>query len=311
MIDFRYHLVSIVAVFLALTVGLVLGTTMLQDPLLESMRSETADLRGQSEDLRAERDEAELLNAGADQLAEATADDVLTDRLDGVDLVVVAAPGADEDVVRALRERAEEAGAEVAGRVSVRDAFPDVEEATFLDELSLQVSDTPDELTGGPYDKAGTELGRALSAPEDDEGGHDAAATLAAFEEGGLITVQGSPARSARALLVVAPAGPIEEDAEAATTVLLTLTKAMNREVGATVLAGGAEAAREGGSIARSLAEDAPYSTVDVAGRPAGDVVVALALAEALAGGHGAYGVGEGVSGFLPEPLPDAAGSGE
>lgn len=312
MIDFRYHLVSIVAVFLALTVGLVLGTTMLQDPLLESMRSETADLRGQSEDLRAERDEAELLNAGADQLAEATADDVLTDRLDGVDLVVVAAPGADEDVVRALGARVEEAGAEVAGRVSMRDAFPGAEEATFLDELSLQVSDTPDELTGGPYDKAGTELGRALSAHEDDdEGGHDAAATLAAFEEGGLITVQGSPARSARALIVVAPAGPIEEDAEAATTVLLTLTKAMNREVGATVLAGGAEAAREGGPIARSLAEDAPYSTVDVAGRPAGDVVVALALAEALAGGRGAYGVGEGVSGFLPEPLPDAAGSGE
>ncbi|MEE2045447.1 copper transporter, partial [Nocardiopsis tropica] len=39
MIDFRYHLVSIVAVFLALTVGLVLGTTMLQDPLLNTLQS--------------------------------------------------------------------------------------------------------------------------------------------------------------------------------------------------------------------------------------------------------------------------------
>ncbi len=30
MIDFRHHLVSIVAIFLALTVGIVLGSTVLQ-----------------------------------------------------------------------------------------------------------------------------------------------------------------------------------------------------------------------------------------------------------------------------------------
>ncbi|MGW9555909.1 copper transporter [Nocardiopsis sp. NPDC055551] len=306
MIDFRYHLVSIVAVFLALTVGLVLGTTMLQDPLLESMQSETADLRGQSEDLRVERDEAELLNAGADQLARATAGEVLTDRLKGVELVVVTAPGVDEDVVHGLGERAEEAGAEVTGRVLIRDALLAEDGATFVDELALQVSDAPTELTGGAHDKAGAELGRALVVRQDDDEGGHAAATLAAFEEGGLITVQGSPATAARALIVVAPTGPAEEEAESATTALLALTGAMNRQVGATVLAGGTEAAHEGGVIARALAEDASYSTVDVAGRPAGDVVVALALAEALDGGRGAYGVGEGASGFLPEPLPEA-----
>lgn len=305
MIDFRYHLVSIVAVFLALTVGLVLGTTMLQDPLLESMRSETADLRDQSEDLRAERDEAELLNAGTDQLARATAGEVLTDRLKGVELVVVTAPGADEDVVHGLEDRVEEAGAEVAGRVLMRDALLADDGATFVDELALQVSAPRREPTGGPHDKAGAELGRALTIQQDDgEGGHEAAAALAAFEEGGLITVQGSPAAAARALLVVAPAGPAEEGAEPATTALLALAGAMHRQAGATVLAGDTEAAHEGGVIARALAENASYSTVDVAGRPAGDVVVALALAEALEGGRGAYGVGEGTSGFLPEPLP-------
>lgn len=314
MIDFRYHLVSLVAVFLALTVGLVLGTTMLQDPLLESIRSEAADLRGQSEELRSERDEAESLNAGADQLAQATAGEVLTDRLKGVELVVVAAPGADEAVVRGTGERAEEAGAEVTGRVLMRDALLADDGAAFVDELALQVSDVPTELTGGPHDKAGTELGRALAVrDEDDEGdedGHEAAVALAAFEEGDLITVQGSPAAAARALIVVAPAGPAEEGTESATTALLALTGAMNRRTGATVLAGGVEAAHEGGVIARALAEDAPYSTVDVAGRPAGDMVVALALAEALDGGRGSYGVGEGATGFLPEPLPEA-GSGQ
>ncbi|MBR8742754.1 copper transporter [Nocardiopsis sp. MG754419] len=328
MIDFRYHLVSIVAVFLALTVGLVLGTTMLQDPLLNTLQSETADLRGQSEDLRVERDEAELLNNGADQLVEASAGDVLTDRLHDVDLVVVAAPGADEDVVRALGTRAEDAGARIAGQVSVEDAFLDTGGSTFVDELALQVSDTPGDLTGGPYTKAGTELGRALASdeiPEDEDardeedtdredeaedgegadGGHDAGAVLAAFAEGGLITLHGSPAGSADALLVVAPDGPIEGDVETVTTALNELTGAMSRQAEATVLTGGVESGREGGLLHRALAEEPAFSTVDVAGRPAGDVVVMLSLAESLEGGRGAYGVGEGTSGFLPDPLPE------
>ena len=35
MIDFRYHLVSIVAVFLALAIGIVLGSTELQGTTLD------------------------------------------------------------------------------------------------------------------------------------------------------------------------------------------------------------------------------------------------------------------------------------
>ena len=36
MIDFRYHLVSIVAVFLALAIGIVLGSTELEGPTLST-----------------------------------------------------------------------------------------------------------------------------------------------------------------------------------------------------------------------------------------------------------------------------------
>ena len=39
MIDFRYHLVSIVAVFLALAIGIVLGSTELQGGTLDVLRS--------------------------------------------------------------------------------------------------------------------------------------------------------------------------------------------------------------------------------------------------------------------------------
>jgi len=43
-IDFRYHLVSIVAIFLALAVGIVLGTTLLQEPAVKSAQEVSAQL---------------------------------------------------------------------------------------------------------------------------------------------------------------------------------------------------------------------------------------------------------------------------
>ncbi|GAA1120924.1 copper transporter [Nocardiopsis metallicus] len=332
MIDFRYHLVSIVAVFLALTVGLVLGTTMLQDPLLNTMKSETADLRGQSEELRAERDDSELLNAGADQLTDAVAGDMLEDRLLDRGVVLVASPGADEDVLLALGGRVEEAGAEVVGQLLLEEAFLDVGSATFVDELALQVSTEPGDLSGNPYDKAGTELGRALAAKngqtdddgneddadgdteadgaagdEDGEGGlrHDASTVLSAFAEGGLLTIEDSPARSADTVIVLAPATAApEDDGERANTALTSFTAALHEQVGPTVLVGGTETGRPGGLIAQARALDPAYATVDVAGRPTGDLVAVLALAEALSGSGSAYGIGEGVTGFLPTPLP-------
>ncbi|GAA1468481.1 copper transporter [Nocardiopsis exhalans] len=331
MIDFRYHLVSIVAVFLALTVGLVLGTTMLQDPLLNTMKSETADLRGQSEELRAERDDSELLNAGADQLADAVAGDMLEDRLLDRGVVLVASPGADEDVLLALAGRVEEAGAEVVGQLLLEEAFLDVGSATFVDELALQVSTEPGDLSGNPYDKAGTELGRALAAKngqtedgdEDDGNGdseasgaaededgesdprHDASTVLSAFAEGGLLTIEDSPARSADTVIVLAPATAApEEDGERANTALTSFTAALHEQVGPTVLAGGTETGRSGGLIAQARALEPAYATVDVVGRPTGDLVAILALAEALSGSGSAYGIGEGVTGFLPAPLP-------
>ena len=41
MVDFRYHLVSIIAVFLALAVGIVVGTAALNGPVLDSLRGKS------------------------------------------------------------------------------------------------------------------------------------------------------------------------------------------------------------------------------------------------------------------------------
>ncbi|WP_444960616.1 copper transporter [Nocardiopsis sp. M1B1] len=334
MIDFRYHLVSIVAVFLALTVGLVLGTTMLQDPLLNTLQSETADLRSQSEELRAERDAADQVNAGADRMAEAVSDDTLSGLLTDLGVVVVSAPGADTETADALAGRVEQAGGEVVGRVQISDAFLDGGNATFVDELALQITQDPQDLSGSPHEKAGAEIGRALAAaeeepseegdpgeekasPSDDpsaregeggDGGYDPSAVLEAFTEGGLITVEGDPAESSDAVVVLAPPGgssPEGQDPQTANAVLNTITTALHQEVGATVVAGDGPSARGEGMLAQARAAEAAFATVDVASRPMGEVITVLALAENLEEAGGAYGIGEGAAGFLPDPLPE------
>lgn len=166
MIDFRYHLVSTIAVFLALTVGLVLGSTMLQDPLLDTLESETAELRGQSAQLRTERNVSEQVGDGADEMVDAAAGDMLQGRLLDTGVVAVAAPGADEGTLTALEQRVEQAGGHMEGRVDLSEGFLQDGNATFVDELAVQVSPVAEELSGGPHTKAGTELGRALAAPD-------------------------------------------------------------------------------------------------------------------------------------------------
>lgn len=169
MIDFRYHLVSTIAVFLALTVGLALGSTILQDPLLNTLESETAELRGQSADLRTERDVSEQVGDGADEMVDAAAGDMLEGRLLDMGVVAVAAPGADEGTLASLERRVEQADGEMAGRVDLAEGFLEEGNATFLDELAVQVSPVAEELSGGPHTKAGTELGRALAVAHDAE----------------------------------------------------------------------------------------------------------------------------------------------
>ncbi|WP_150243436.1 copper transporter [Nocardiopsis quinghaiensis] len=350
MIDFRYHLVSIIAVFLALTVGLVLGTTMLQDPLLNTLQSETSDLRGQTEDLRTERDVADKVNAGADEMAEAVSKDMLDGLLTDLGVVVVAAPGADQKMTDALVKRVEEADGEVVGRIQITGAFLEGDKATFVDELSLQIAHEPGDLTGSPYEKAGAEIGRALAVTEEDEdtgteggtepgtaedsggdtgsdgasdaasdgeedggsgdgkSGYDPEAVLDAFSEGGLITVEDDPAGAADAVLFVAPAAGAShggDDPEAANAVLGTLTAALHEEVDAVAVAGDGPSARGDGMLAQARAQESAFATVDVAGRPMGEIITILALAENLEQGGGAYGIGERVRGFLPDPLPD------
>jgi hypothetical protein len=90
LIDFRYHALSLVAVFLALGIGIVLGVTIgdslvsdADQNLRDSLRDDVTDARA---DLRAEQD----IGAKRDEVIDETSQTVAEGRLRGVSVGVIA-----------------------------------------------------------------------------------------------------------------------------------------------------------------------------------------------------------------------------
>jgi len=93
-ISFRYHIVSLVGVFLALALGIVVGTTALSGPV-------TSDLRHQVDDLKKDRSQLAIQNKDlqgqidvASQFTSNFGPQIVANSLDKTNVLVVALPGA-------------------------------------------------------------------------------------------------------------------------------------------------------------------------------------------------------------------------
>lgn len=117
MMNFRYHLVSLVAVFLALAIGVVLGAGPLQTRISSAVDgvTESTDVDGAA--LDAERARADAEGKGV----EALAGDILGTSLEGMNVVTVVLPGADPADVTGVRTLATNAGAKLVGQVTLTD----------------------------------------------------------------------------------------------------------------------------------------------------------------------------------------------
>ncbi|MGD8201225.1 copper transporter [Ornithinimicrobium sp. W1679] len=119
MIDFRYHLVSLVAVFIALAVGIVLGAGPLREGLSSTLEGEVSQLREERVALRADVDEARRLAEAREQALHRTGTRAVAGTLTGTRVGLVVLPGADREPLDDLAERLEDAGAQVAVTVDV------------------------------------------------------------------------------------------------------------------------------------------------------------------------------------------------
>lgn len=137
MISMRQHAISIAAIFLALAIGVVLGSGMLSSGLLSGLRDDKADLQNEIEDLNQQSNQLQQQLNSADGFDAAVGGRVVRDSLAGRTVVVITAPDADPGDLDGVNRLVTAAGGAVTGRVSLTDSFVD---ATGGDRLRTVVT---------------------------------------------------------------------------------------------------------------------------------------------------------------------------
>ncbi|MCD2187317.1 copper transporter [Actinomycetospora soli] len=299
MISFRYHIVSLCAVVLALALGVVLGASSLSQTMLGALSSDRADLSGQVGTLTAERDTARAQQSAADRVLAGTAPALVGGALRDRTVVLLAAPDADPADLDALTGLVGQAGGRVTGTLSLTDAMLAPDRADALRTLvtrvlpaGVQLPSTTDvgTLTGSLLGSLVT-TGRGPSSSPAEVG-----TAFTALADGGFLAPGAAPAPAQLALVVGGTAAPAP-DAAGRSATLARLAAGVHAGGAGTVLAtrsaDGAVAVVRGDQALRGV------STVDGVGATAGRLAAVLAAAEQAAGRSGAYGAAPGVA-----PLP-------
>ena len=317
-VDFRYHLVSIIAIFLALALGIVVGTTALNGALLDNLEASIGTLTAEKRALESDVNEQRDLVAGGDQLVEQLSERTVAGVLTGERVVLVSSPAAPSSVRDEVRPLLEAAGAEVAGEVRLRPDLSDparqpqlgaLLDAVTLPGLDLGGADTP-------ADRAAVVLAASLvrsPGQEADLGAAEAATVLQAFAQADLVDVEGEGELGPRSTLAVvlgeAPDPVPDPQADPRQTALVVAVAEALDTAGAGAVVAAPLAATEDGGVLRAVRNDGALSarltTVDGVERPAGRLALVFALREQTAGGAGRYGTGPGATGPLPAlPTP-------
>lgn len=301
MIDFRYHVVSMVAVFLALAVGIVLGSGPLKDDISGFLEDRTEQLAQEKVDLQ---DEVSALRKNIEyneQFAELSQPVLIDNLLTSHVTTVIVLPETDGDQVNAVEDAIDAAGGGLGGRITIQPSWADpdlIDSLRALSEGFVRGAKGED-----PYQVAGQALADAVLTPAGrtvGESSTESSVALGTLEGEGFITTEGDVVRADSAIVV----GP-EGSAPSAERYLVPLLSGLD-EVGGTVLTAPVGSDQSNGVIGvlRGSDIDGLVSSEDRLETVNGVTVTIAALAEQIAGGVGHYGTGDGSDGPAPDPLP-------
>jgi hypothetical protein len=307
-IDFRYHLVSIVSIFLALAVGIVLGAGPLKEDLGNTLTSEVKNLRQDKATLRAQLDRAERGDKARDEFTAASNRSLLASRLADTTVSVIVLPGADSGLVKSTTETLTGAGATIGSTISVQDAWVDPDKATLRSTLAQNLAGQ----VGVPVDQSADLVDTVLARSVLTKAGSGAAGANAALE--GLRTgelVKYSSDTVTRASLAVLVAGPVSGSDAASRTeraaALARLAGAMDAAGAGAVLVSASDAPGATGvaSVVTAVRDDKDLpdslTTVDDGELPMGQASVVFGLLEQEAGKSGQYGLASDASSAFPQ----------
>lgn len=346
MIDFRYHLVSIVAVFLALAIGIVLGATQLQGHTLGLLEATSNSLRSDLAATSAQRDAYRTQSGKAEQFLQTAEPALLADRLAGQRVVLITEPGAQASVISGVKQAAVIAGASVTGQIALQPRFNDISGATQSSLATINgsvasadgtvLAPGADAQTAYQQDAAQLIATAVLAKPADPPGktarpgtagqsgtgagisAASARAMLSKYAGQGYLTVSGDVSggtggRAALAVIVAPQDAPADGQSDPANQVLLAIAPEFAAASDATVVVGSTAGSAQPGSaisVLRGSGVSAQVSTVDNGDMILGQISVIEALAAELAGRKpNSYGI-SGASAVSPDPLPSPIATG-
>ncbi len=305
MINLRYHVVSLVAVFLALGVGVVMGSTVIDrvtvdaleaqvDRVENSVKATQAENRRLDEQLRTVRDFA---GQARDRIAEG--------QLEAVTVLVVAVTGIDREPVDGLRQALASSEADLAGTV------------WFTGKMRLESESDRRALAaalGIPPDDANVVRRQALVRVAAALEGAGDADLLPALLTGGFLAYEGPPGqdtsptsalaslprRGVRVALVSGAGADVGDD-----QVALPFAQALGLSSARVVAAEAGRDSPGGRGVFVGLVRNdgvlgARISTVDNLESPMGQAATVLALDDLSVPRTGHYGVGPGAQRLLP-----------
>ena len=329
MLNFRYHIVSLVAVFLALGVGVIMGSAVIDSTTIDVLEDQSAQLQARLDRAENRVGELDSLLARLEQeqqlLAEQGSEVLLDRRLEGVPIVIVTAQGADTEAFGRLRELLVSADAAVLGSIRVRERMNVREEAERRDLAEAMARSAG--LSGSILRREALELVARTAAgstpgPPDPERLADPA--LSDLAEAGFVDMEPAEGGAGTALLTPPPGTHVvvlwSADAEVSTDdVALPLVRALAAQPGTPLVVAEPTPPEEDDPdderprtlVAAIRAEEAlerAVSTVDNLDTFQGRLAAVLAVELEGRGDHGHLGTADGAQRLLPAPAEPVPG---
>ena len=311
MINFRFHIVSLIAVFLALALGVVMGATVVNRAIVDRLNSRIDTVEKNANARKTESDQLRGQLGQINGYIDGTKDFAVAGSLDGSTLATIATRGVDADAVKQTVALAQQAGARAPGILWLEGklALSDADTVRQLDELlgktGQNAKATRDEAWNALASRVATGGGAAAN-------GRDLLAALAdagfiSFEPVGTQGANFSPASfsggDVKVLLVDGTNGQVNGN-----EVLAPLSNALVanrlRLVVGDVFAQKDKGPKRGAALAPIRESDAlkqAVSTVDDVDLVEGRVASVLALADLNRNVVGQYGYGTGATKSAPE----------
>ncbi|MDQ3461874.1 MAG: copper transporter, partial [Actinomycetota bacterium] len=118
MVNFRYHIISLIAVFLALAIGVLMGSAVIDKAVVETLEDQQEDIAGRVDEVIAENDGLRASVTELEQRARRLSDEagqLLAGSLEDVPVVVLAMRGVPPERVDDLEALLASAGVEAEG----------------------------------------------------------------------------------------------------------------------------------------------------------------------------------------------------